>query len=219
MSNLTELDEESALERAVEMTEINQILPDLLPRAIRIYDELKEGSDIKGHVGEFILRARQYLTAPENYMGEYAIHPGWVGENIAPVVLRWEAILEARKHDSATSNYLGTPGQALILEVTVTFTKTFETEYGMRYLTMMNDDAGNIVKYWNNVNILDPVLAQVQEMENNPELPAENRGKRAAVKGDKVKLKASVKEHEIYKGVRGTVIQRARKVELIRSAE
>ena len=53
--------EERALARAMEMAEIDGIIENLLPRAVAIYGELKQSTDAQVNVGEFILRAKQFV--------------------------------------------------------------------------------------------------------------------------------------------------------------
>jgi DNA/RNA-binding domain of Phe-tRNA-synthetase-like protein len=68
-------------------------------------------------------------------------------------------------------------------------------------LTVLADDEGNVLKYWNHVNIAEPT-------EENP------KQKRPGVKNERVTFAAMVVEHGEYKGIKETVLQRVTKGKL-----
>lgn len=212
MSTLVET-EEDALSRALALEEVREVVTDLLPRAERIIEELKEG-ETRNCVLAFIMEGRRFLTDPEGvYRDQFQLNLGWIGQTLAPIVLRWEDIQRQRAQEAATSDFVGNVGQALFTEGEVTFYKHFPPDPNSdyphdSYLTILKDNHGNVLKYWNGFNVVDPIESQAQGVEV----------KRHAHKGDKIRFKATVKEHQIYKGVKGTVFQRARKVELIHAA-
>lgn len=104
-----------------------------------------------------------------------------------------------RDREIKLCEYVGEVGQRYQFDsMTVTFTKTEETEHGVRSMTTMTDETGNHFVYWNTINLKD---------ENNQPI--------AAQKGQKVSFKAGVKEHKIFREVKQTVLGRALKAKLI----
>jgi hypothetical protein len=98
-----------------------------------------------------------------------------------------EAIRRKEREAAKPSDYLGTVGERLLLtEVDVVGIKTFDGDYGVRTLVKLMDGAGNQITWWTGHA---PDWAE--------------QGNHVAA------LKATVKKHEEYKGVRGTVITRA----------
>lgn len=81
----------------------------------------------------------------------------------------------------AKSDYVGTIGQRIEFDLTVTFCASFETQYGIMYVHNMTDAAGNVVVY---------------------------KGARIAQRGDKVKMVATVKAHNLYRDIKQTVVSR-----------
>lgn len=202
MSNLRSY-QVDAIERAKQFIEI---LNDAIPRAQAILPELKLESQTRNVVLEFIAQAEEsFLTETENER----LSLETVRDYIYPIIIRWEGILQKRKDEAKTSNFVGQIGEAKFFEATVVFWKSFEGDFGTRFLTMLKDDCGNALKYWNNFNIIDPIEAQANGTD----------GKRVARKGDKIKFKATIKDHDIYKDVKSTVLSRARKAELISAGE
>lgn len=94
-----------------------------------------------------------------------------------------EAEVEAKR---SKSNHVGEVGQRILIETTITFSKGFEGFYGTTFINSLEDAEGNVFIY---------------------------RGNCIGEKGDKLTLKATVKEHGEYDGVRQTVISRPKVLE------
>lgn len=78
-----------------------------------------------------------------------------------------------RAAEAAASNYLGNVGERLQLTVTVRYTTSFETQFGELHVHLMADEAGNVVVY---------------------------KGKAIGKRGDRITMKATVKEHGQVQG-------------------
>lgn len=92
---------------------------------------------------------------------------------------------------NASKQYVGTVGERREFVATVKMVRQFEGrsfgyyDSGLRTMTMLEDEQGNSLVYWNSVG----------------------------TKGEKVKFKATVKAHQEYKGVKQTVLSRAKVLE------
>ena len=89
----------------------------------------------------------------------------------------------AKRALDAGSRFQGTVGERLTISGTVQFVSSFEGDFGYVHITSIKDDAGNVY---------------VQ------------KGARIAGKGIRLTLKATVKAHEVYQGVKQTRINRAK---------
>ena len=87
----------------------------------------------------------------------------------------------ARKAAGAASCYVGQIGQRIEFTGTVTFVTHFEGTFGITYITGLTDEAGNVI---------------IQ------------KGVHIGNKGDRLHIKATVKDHGIRDGVRQTIITR-----------
>jgi len=89
----------------------------------------------------------------------------------------------------ATSQHIGAVGDKITLTITVERIVVLRSEfYGDNYITIARDEAGNTIAYKGRTNIGD--------------------------KGDTNTVKASVKEHTVYDGVKQTIIQRPKLMEV-----
>jgi len=82
----------------------------------------------------------------------------------------------------AGSEWIGTEGVRQDFELTIRVVNYFEGDFGAVYINIMNDANGNVVIY--------------------------KGGKPLGIKGDTVKVKATVKAHAVREGVKQTVIAR-----------
>jgi hypothetical protein len=94
---------------------------------------------------------------------------------------------------AATSTHVGAIGERREFTATVRFTKFFENTDGRYYsagwtLTMMDDNAGNVL-VWKGSGFGDDIT-----------------------RGSKITFKATVKDHSEYKGVKQTIVTRAKLV-------
>ena len=79
------------------------------------------------------------------------------------------------------SQHIGEVGQRIEIEASITFVKGFDGFYGVTFVNVLEDAAGNVFVY---------------------------RGNELGDKGDQISLKATVKEHGEYNNVKQTVISR-----------
>ena len=95
--------------------------------------------------------------------------------------LKRKQITEANKN----SQYIGTVGERIELDLTMLSTKYFENDFGGSDLIVFVDDAGNRFKWWSSAS--------------NSWAPAI---------GGKYHVRASVKAHEVYNSIRETTLSR-----------
>lgn len=94
----------------------------------------------------------------------------------------------AKRAQNAASGHLGAVGDKLTMTITVERIIVLESKfYGNSYITIARDEQGNIISYKGLTDIGN--------------------------KGDTLTIKATVKEHTVYKGVKQTVIQRPKVLE------
>lgn len=83
------------------------------------------------------------------------------------------------------SDFIGSVGDRIERDVTLTFTHGFEGFYGMTWINSMVDADGNVIVY--------------------------KGGNRLGQKGDTFTIKGTVKEHAVYKEIKQTVISRPKR--------
>ena len=94
----------------------------------------------------------------------------------------------AKRAQNAASGHLGAIGDKLTMTIAVERIIVLESKfYGTNYITIARDEQGNIISYKGLTDIGN--------------------------KGDTLTIKATVKEHTVYKGVKQTVIQRPKVLE------
>ena len=91
--------------------------------------------------------------------------------------------------ESLTKVHVGTVGERRDFELTVKFVTSFETQFGITNVIIMEDVDGNVVVYKGAGSLY-------------------NAAGRDAIKGDKVVVKATIKEHGERDGVKQTMIAR-----------
>jgi hypothetical protein len=96
------------------------------------------------------------------------------------------AVIDRLELARANSQHIGAVGDKLTFNITVERIIVLESIYGTNFITIANDEHGNAITYKGRSNIGN--------------------------KGDTVTIKASVKEHTEYNGVKQTVVQRPKKV-------
>jgi len=90
--------------------------------------------------------------------------------------------------ESASREYVGEVGDKKFnVEGTIAFTTNWEGTYGITFLTVIRDANDNTIKY---------------------------KGNCIGHQGDKIKMIATIKAHEEYKGEKQTIVQRPRKIEI-----
>tara|TARA_Y100000114_G_C11738722_1_gene317748 strand:- start:759 stop:1544 length:786 start_codon:yes stop_codon:yes gene_type:complete len=90
-----------------------------------------------------------------------------------------QAEIEAKRNKS---NHVGNIKDRIDITATITFVKSIDTHFGVSLLTILENDNGDVFKYFGSVDLGD--------------------------KGDKITIKATVKDHAEYDGVKQTVITR-----------
>jgi hypothetical protein len=106
---------------------------------------------------------------------------------------KYEAQKEVREakwaEESSKREYVGEVGdKQFLVEGNIKFVTSWETDYGYTYLTVISDKDGNTIKY---------------------------KGNSLAAKGFGVRMIATIKSHEEYKGEKQTIVNRPRKIEII----
>lgn len=125
----------------------------------------------------------------------------------------------AQAAERAKSAYVGEIGQKVDMVVTLAFETSFEVNsfrgYGTAEMTIygFKDEAGNIF-VWKTGGCL--CLEHRIYAENGIDFICDNE---YAHKGDKIRIKASIKGHDEYKGTKQTALTRVKLVEIIERAE
>lgn len=148
-----------------------------LSDAYRVYEARDEGRE-ESIIYSIVAKLIQYGNMSEK---QAALLAKLLGD-IATRTVRQAEYAAKRAAEVATSNWIGEKGQRRDFELTVTFTTSFETQFGTLHVHNMTDAAGNVVVY--------------------------KGGRRIAARGETIKVKATIKEHGTYKDVKQTVIAR-----------
>lgn len=98
------------------------------------------------------------------------------------------AVIDRTEAARANSQYVGAVGDKITLTITVERIIVLESQFGANYITIARDEQGNAITYKGKTDIGN--------------------------KGDTNTVKASVKEHTVYNGIKQTVIQRPKLVEM-----
>lgn len=98
------------------------------------------------------------------------------------------AVIDRTEAARANSQYVGAVGDKVTLTITVERIIVLESQFGTNYITIARDEQGNAITYKGKTNIGN--------------------------KGDTNTVKASVKEHTVYNGIKQTVIQRPKLLEV-----
>lgn len=142
---------------------------------------------------------------------DLSAHGAWV-KMIEGICHKIERIHFEKTRKAAICKHVGIVGERQEFAARVVFTKTFpadpENEDPAKarmfesYLTILNDVDGNVLKYWNRVNLPAPT-------DEDP------KAKRPAEKGERVQFCAMVAQHGEYQGIKDTLIQRVTKAKLL----
>ncbi len=120
---------------------------------------------------------------------------------------RKQAEREARwAEERAASEYIGSIGDKLDIEVTFSHEVSFDTQFGRMNIYFFKDEAGNTLAWKTSAMLW---IDDLDENGNNIFIR----------KGDKIRFTASIKEHNEYKGEKQTMLQRVRKIQMIQKAE
>lgn len=98
------------------------------------------------------------------------------------------AVIDRIEAARANSRHIGLVGEKVTLTITVERIIVLESQFGTNYITIARDEQGNAIFYKGKTDIGN--------------------------KGDITTVKASVKEHTVYNGVKQTIIQRPKVLEV-----
>lgn len=99
------------------------------------------------------------------------------------------AVLERKEFARANSKHIGAVGDKVTLTLTIEHIIAIEGFYGTTYITIAHDEQGNAITY-------------------------KGAGRTIGRKGETLRIKASVKDHTEYNGIKQTVIQRPKVLEV-----
>ncbi|UKL30051.1 hypothetical protein [Bacillus phage PK2] len=130
------------------------------------------------------------------FRSRYTYDGGWSG--LKSVECDWERTVETPEPPKApekapeapkpVSEYVGSVGERInALELSVTFVKQFESEWGISTLHKFTDDAGNVFAWFSSSKTLEL--------------------------GNKYRMNATVKKHEEFREEKQTVLTRCMKIE------
>ena len=116
---------------------------------------------------------------------------------------RRQAKIQAeREARIANSQHIGTVGERLEVVLTLRREVSYDTQFGTTYIYLFDDDHGNTVA-WKTSTII-----KIEGLN-------ENGASTYIRKGDVIKVKATVKAHEEYKGEKQTAVTRLKVLELV----
>ena len=92
---------------------------------------------------------------------------------------------EQVKVEKPVSNHIGTPGDKITVTTTLKHIATTSSGYGDGFMYLFEDQNGNVIKWFTALDIKKE-------------------------KGDVVKFTAKVKNHDVYNGVKGTIVTHAK---------
>jgi len=104
-----------------------------------------------------------------------------------------------RELAKGTTGWVGTIGERVTLDLTVTFVTSFDSRFGTCHVHGFKDDAGNVL-------IHKGARIYVEVDDNRPNLLA---------KGDKVRIAFNIKEHGTREGVKQTIVSHPSRAEAI----
>lgn len=99
---------------------------------------------------------------------------------------------EKRAADAAASQWVGTVGDRIEITATIVFVTSYETQFGVTVVTGLRDDAGNML---------------IQ------------KGVGIGYKGEKIVVRATVKEHSVRDGMKQTILSRPKLLDIINTEE
>lgn len=119
----------------------------------------------------------------------------WNGSRAQNRAVWAELIAQTRAYDAQTSKHIGVVGAAVELrDLTLEIVKAFEGYYAPVWLSIFKDTSGNVIVYKGSKRFKSDAYGPL-------------RGRNYEV-GDKLSLKAKVKEHKVREGVAQTLIER-----------
>ena len=146
-------------------------------------DEIKAaGGRYNGCTGWYFSEPHDEFQTVEMTAEECLIEDAWAK-------LDWRSTiretLEAKLPKKPGSEHIGTVGDKVNMELTLTRTRYFDTQFGTTWVYTFEDEAGNVL-VWKTANYL--------EQED----------------GSKLRVKGTIKAHDEYNGVKQTVLTRCK---------
>lgn len=106
----------------------------------------------------------------------------------------------------AASEFVGSIGDKISIEATFTHEVSYDTQFGTQYIYFFKDEAGNTLAWKTSAMLW---INDLDENGNNIFIR----------KGDRISFTASIKDHSEYKGEKQTMLQRVRKIQMVKKAE
>ena len=145
--------------------------------------------------------ARKFPTAKCAKTGEVL---RWVGTRAQCGAVWAVLIAQTRAVEAATSQHVGEVGKMIDLtDLTIELVKGWDGLYGMTWLHIMKDAAGNVIVYKGSKRFKSDAYSAMRGREYGA--------------GDKVSLRCKVKAHSDREGVAQTVIERPKLIEARRA--
>ena len=107
-----------------------------------------------------------------------------------------------------TSEFVGTVGEKIEIELKIVFRKYVSTQFGGSTMLIMVDENGNVVKTFTNASWLD------EEVKDE----TGTYFRQNVIKGDKIKLVGTVAKHDIYNEEKSTILKRPKLIEVMKEA-
>ena len=141
--------------------------------------------------GEFLIKLQNSVLewgAPT--AGQAAAIDRMIEKGLARVAESEKKREEAKAADRATSKHIGEIGERTFFTAKVRMTTSFDSQYGLVYIYVMDDEAGNVLVYKGSKALMHPETHERFE------------------RGSSVVLKATITEHGQRDGVAQTKISR-----------
>ena len=110
----------------------------------------------------------------------------WDGTRAQNLAVWGELFNQTRNHEALVSKHIGTVGEKIEFKATLTFVKGFGGYYGITFIHVMKDEAGNVIVYKGSKKL----------------------GDKEAI----LNIKAKIKDHTEREGVKQTLIERPKVV-------
>jgi len=148
-------------------------------------------TDEPTHQNPYNYRTPEEIDAEKKW--ETIKHEIWAIRGLKNLVKKHSyKIADLRTKRLTPSNYYGEVGDRSELNLTLQFNVDFHSNFNgrpvIRWMNNLVDDKGNVFVYW---------------------------GNKLGNKGDVISLKATIKSHDVYKGVKQTIINRPKVIEIL----
>jgi len=110
--------------------------------------------------------------------------------------------------EKKTSEFVGTVGEKIEIELKVVLRKNVSTKFGGSTMLIMVDENGNVVKTFTNASWLD------EEVKDETGFYFRQN----VIKGGKIKIAGLVAKHDIYNEEKSTILKRPKLIEVMKEA-